>query len=43
MSGEETVTVYLKKARNTLWRLVLLGVLLTACWFAIDFIVGKIF
>ena len=43
MSGEETVTVYLKKARNTLWRLVVLGVLLTGSWFAIDFIVGKIF
>lgn len=43
MSGEETVTVYLKKARNTLWRLVVLGVLLTGTWFAIDFIVGKIF
>ncbi|MFV0348660.1 MAG: hypothetical protein ACK5JO_08725 [Halodesulfovibrio sp.] len=43
MSGEETVTVYLKKARNTLWRLAVLGILLAGCWFAIDFIVGKIF
>ncbi|UZP67899.1 hypothetical protein N1030_02675 [Desulfovibrio mangrovi] len=43
MVGEDVVTVYLDKARNILWRMVFLGVLLTASWFVLDFIFGKIF
>lgn len=39
---EIVVTVRLDKARNTLWKLALLGVLLTASWFALDWVINTL-